>query len=145
MTEYEGASEYLIKKLLDHAMGKAAYTMPTNVWVAIYDGYPLGTGNELDPATATDYARVQIPASSLNAATFASPTGSITNSVAVDFGVAGADWGVITHWAVFDNTTGGNMLYLAPFEAARNVLNNDPVLFPIGELRCRMSQAVASP
>lgn len=145
MTQYEGASEYLIKKLLDHAMGKNAYAMPTSVYVAIYDGYPLGIGHELNPTIATGYTRAQIPASSLNAATFTSPTGSITNSAEISFGIAGSDWGIITHWAIFDAPTGGNMLFFAPFEAARDVRQNDPVLFPIGELRCRMNQTVASP
>lgn len=145
MTEYEGASEYLIKKLLDHAMGKAAYTTPADVYVALYDGYPLSGGSELDTVTDVDYAREKMEDTDWNSATYVEPLGSITNATAVDFGIAGSDWGVITHWAIFDDPTAGNMLYFAPLEAARNVLTNDPVLYPIGELRCRMSQTIASP
>jgi len=145
MTDYEGASEYLIKKLLDHAMGKASFTIPADVYVALYDGYPLGAGAELSTVTDTNYAREKMADTDWASATFVSPLGSIANATIVDFGTAGSDWGVITHWAVFDAATSGNMLYLAPFQASRNVLNGDPVQFPIGELRCRMSQTVASP
>lgn len=145
MTEYEGASEYLIKKLLDHAMGKAAYTMPADVYVAIYDGYPLSGGSELNTVTDVDYAREKMEDTDWGSAAYTEPDGSITNATEVDFGIAGSDWGVITHWAIFDAATAGNMLYFAPLEAQRNVLTNDPVKFPIGELICYMSQTVASP
>lgn len=145
MTDYEGFSEYASKAILEHALSKTSWTMPSYCYVALFNGNPFGTGTELDGATATDYARQEIQASSLNSATFSEPTAEVTNSVAISFGTAGNDWGTITHWAIYDADTSGNMIFAAPLEAARSVLSGDTIQFPIGGLKFRLKQTVASP
>jgi hypothetical protein len=135
---YEGFTEYAIKKILDHVMGKAAYTMPT-IYVALYNGNPLGAGTELAAPPATDYARKTV---TWGSATFSSPTGTIANTADVDFGIAGAAWGTVDYFAIFDASTGGNMLVSDSLEVSRNIQLNDPVKFPAGELKVRLSETV---
>lgn len=139
MVVYEGLSEYAIKKLLDEVMGKTAFALPT-VWVALYNGDPFGAGSELTAPPATDYAR-EACAGKWGAASFASPVGTIANNADIDFGVAGAAWGTVDHMAIFDADTGGNMLAAGPLEVSRSVQLNDPVKFPTGELKVRLTQA----
>lgn len=135
---YEGFSEFGIKKILDHMMGKASYTMPT-VYVALYNGDPNGAGTELVAPPATDYAREAV---TWGSATFTSPTGTIMNSVIVDFGIAGAAWGTVNYVAIFDQlAAGGNMIAHGPLEVSRSVQLNDPVSFPISELKVRLTKA----
>lgn len=138
---YEGFSEYAIKKILDHVTGKASWTIPADVYVALFNGDPLGAGTELAAPPATDYAREAMADTDWNSATFSSPTGAITNATDTDFGIAGAAWGTISHFAVYDDPTAGNMLWSGPLEVTRSVQLNDPVKFPAGELRVRSSQA----
>ena len=138
---YEGFSEYAIDKILDHATGKAAWTMPTDVYVALFNGDPLGAGTELADPPATDYAREAMADTDWNAAAFVSPTGTITNATDTDFGTAGAAWGTVSHFAVYDDPTAGNMLWSGPLEVTRSVQLNDPVKFPAGELKVRLTQA----
>ena len=138
---YEGLSEYLIEKLLDHAMGKAEYTMPTDVYVALFNGDPLGAGTELEAPPDTDYAREIMADTDWNVAAFVSPTGTIDNATDTDFGIAGAAWGTVDHYAIYDALTGGHMLAGGPLEVSRSVQLNDPVKFPAGELKIRMTQA----
>jgi len=138
---YEGLTEYAIKALLDEVMGKTAYTLPT-VWCALYNGNPLGAGSELAAPPATDYAR-EACAGKWAAAAFVSPTGTIASNADIDFGVAGAAWGTVDYFAIFDADTGGNMLASGPLEVSRSVQLNDPVKFPSGELKIRMSQTVS--
>jgi hypothetical protein len=38
-------TDYLEKKLLDHTLGKAAYTMPTTVYLALFTADPGDTGS----------------------------------------------------------------------------------------------------
>lgn len=138
---YEGVAEYSAKKILEHMTGKTAWTMPTNVYVALYNGDPFGAGTELTDPSATDYAREQTTGADWGTAAFASPTASITSAADIDFGVAGAAWGTVDHFAIFDAATAGNMIVAGPLETSRNIQLNDPVKFPAGSLIVRITQS----
>jgi len=92
-------SDYLENKLLDHALGTAAYTMPT-VYVALYTSDPTDadTGTEV---SGGGYARQTV---TFNAAS----GGSASNAGDITFPQATADWGTITHIGLRDAATGGN-------------------------------------
>lgn len=139
---YEGLSEYAIKKILDHVMGKTSFTMPATVYVALYNGNPLGAGTELADPPATGYARVAT-SGKWAAAAFVSPTGTIVSNADLDFGIAGSAWGTVDYMAIFDDdgSPSGNMLACGPLEVSRSVQLNDPVKFPAGELKVRLTQA----
>jgi len=138
---YEGISEYASKKILDHLVGKTSFTMPTNNYVALFNGDPLDGGVELVDPSATDYAREQTAGADWTEAAWSSPVTSAVSANDIDFGVAGAAWGTVDHVAVYDAATAGNMLYSGPLEVSRSVQLNDPVKFPAGSLILRMTQA----
>lgn len=137
---YEGLAEYTAKKVLEHAMGKTAWTMPTNVYVALYNGDPLGAGTELVAPPDTDYAREQTVGTDWGAASFASPTASIANAAEIDFGTSGAAWGAVDYVAIFDAATDGNMIASGALTSAVNITSGIPVKFPIGALIVRLTQ-----
>lgn len=107
---------YLANKLLDHALGTAEYTFPATVYVALYKTDPTIAGtqtNEVGGATATAYAR--------QATDFdASANGTCDNTSQITFteAAAGDDWGTISHWAIMDALTAGNMLSFGEFTKA---------------------------
>jgi hypothetical protein len=102
-------SNYLETALLNHILRNTAYTSPTSVHVALYTGTYDGTdgqlGNLTEVGVGVGYSR--------QAVTFNAPlNGVVTNSADITFGPAtGSNWGTITAIGIFDESTGGNLLF----------------------------------
>jgi hypothetical protein len=63
-----------------------------------------------------------------------SPT-NCTNDAAIEFGPAsGGNWGTITHIAIFDASTSGNMLGWAQLTSSRTINDGDVLRIPAGDL-----------
>jgi hypothetical protein len=100
-------SNYLITKLLDVLTNQASYTSPTTVYLALYTSNP-GVGNTGTEVSGGSYARQSITWSSVGSGQSASNTNTIT------FPTATGNWGTISYWALFDASTGGNLLMFTP-------------------------------
>ena len=102
-------SNYCASKVLDHVMGRAAFTMPSTVYAALCKVAPSksSTGSTISEVAYTGYARVQVPAASLNAAS----GGVMTNSADIEWPEVqgGSDTAVAV--AFVDAASGGNVLY----------------------------------
>ena len=99
-----GMSDYLENKLLDHSLGKASFTMPTN-YLALFTAAPTDAGGGTE-VTGGSYAR-QNATTALGSA----GAGSSTTGSQITFPDATADWGNVCAWATFDALTTGNMLW----------------------------------
>lgn len=120
-----GASDYLENELLDHINAVGSWASPAGVWAALYTTAPTDAGGGVEVAGGA-YARTAI--------TFgAAAGGSQSNSVAVVFPTATADWGTVVAVGVFD-AVAGNLMYWANLAASRTVLNTDVIQFSIGAL-----------
>ena len=131
-------SDYAELKVLDHVVGKAAFTAPTHVWIALYTTAPndASTGTTPSPGvevSAAGYARVDaVGAAGFNASAAA---GSTNNSVAITFGAPTANWGTIVGWAAIDAATNGNILFWGAVSPNKTVNNGDAApSFAIGAL-----------
>jgi len=122
-------SNYLENKLLDHLFNKAAYTAPT-IYVGLSTADPLEDGSGLAEPTGGGYARVATAAVDWNAAL----NGLIDNANDIIFPQATASWGTITHFALFDAATAGNMLASGALSAAKTINANDTAKFVAGDL-----------
>lgn len=102
-------SQFLANKVLDHTMGRAAYTMPTAVYAALLTVAPskTSTGATITEANYTGYARVQVPAASLNAAS----GGSMTNSADITWPDVQGGASTVVAVAFLDAASGGNVLH----------------------------------
>lgn len=125
-------SDYLEQKLLDHVLGGADYTRVATVYVAAFTAAPSDTGGGTEVVTTggTAYARVAVTNNSTNfpAATGTSPA-TKTNGTAINFPVAGASWGTVVAAAIFDASTGGNLLYWGTLTANKTIDINDQLTF----------------
>lgn len=120
-----GLSRYAQRKLLDHILKTGAYTPPTNICVALFTAGPT-------ECTGTGYAREVCNA--WDPATDADPS-EAPNTGIIDFGTGNADWGTLTHFALYDAAVAGNLLFDITALAAPKVINTgDPVTFPVGDL-----------
>lgn len=123
-----GRSAYLGNAFLNVIRG-TAYTAPSAVYVALFNGDPTdaGTGGSEVTTTVRTAGRV--------AATFAAPSGkSMSNSAVISFGNA-AGAATVTHYALFDAASAGNMLDSAPLTGgSMSVAANSAVSFAVGAL-----------
>ncbi len=122
-------SDYAENKILDHLMGKAAYTMPT-VYVALSTADPLDTGAGVAEPSGNGYARQATAGADWNAAA----SGAIDNANAIAFAQATGSWGTLTHFALYDALTGGNMIGHGTLTTSKAVTNGDTVSFAAGAL-----------
>ena len=122
------ASNYLELKLLDHVLKTASYTVPTNIYVALSTADPLDTGAGIAEPVGNAYARTLCN-------TWATASARATsNQASVTFPAATGSWGTISHYAVFDASSGGNMLGYGSLSTPNSVVNGNVVTFAIGEI-----------
>jgi len=102
-------SVYTSNKILDHILKTSVWTAPSACYVALFSsdgGLDSNTAGSQTEASGGSYARI-VATTSFAAAS----AGSTTNSVAeLIFPTATADWGSVTHWALMDASTAGNVL-----------------------------------
>jgi hypothetical protein len=82
--------------------------------------------------TGGSYARIAKTAAS--AGFNAASGGSATNSAEIDFGTATANWGTVTHFAIYDAATAGNMLAWGALGTPKTINNTDGGKFLAGAM-----------
>lgn len=108
-------SNYAENKILDHMLGTASWTAPTNVYFKLHTGDPGedGTAN----ASAETTRKV---------ATFSVASGgSAALSAAVEWASWTAGTETITHVSLWDDLTAGNCLGSGALAASKLVANGD--------------------
>ena len=96
-------SDFAENEILDHALKVGAYTPPATIYVGLSTADPLDTGAGLAEPSGNGYARKAIFFGAASSRT-------ITQDAQVNFDTATGAWGTVTHWALFDAATDGNML-----------------------------------
>jgi len=107
-------SDYLENKILDHVLnnGRAlSFTPPSTLYIALFTsdgGLEDNTEGSQEEVSGGAYARQALDGSA-NYFTVAA-AGATSNYGDIDFPVSTADWGTITHMAIMDGLTSGNVL-----------------------------------
>ncbi len=127
-------TNYLENKLIDHLFRAQSFAAPTNLFIGLLTAAPSDSaaGTEV---TGGAYARVQVACSLANWAgtqgdgtTVASSgtSGATSNNGAVTFPApSGANWGQVTHFAIYDAASGGNMLIYGALTTPKTVNDGD--------------------
>lgn len=121
-------SDYAEKLLLDWAMTTGSATRPTAWYVALYTAAPSDSGGGTEVSTG-GYTR-----QSVTFAAATSPGGTTSNTGAVSFTASGANYGTVTHIGIFDNSTGGNLLWHGSLTTSKTVNDGDTLEFSIGNI-----------
>lgn len=116
---------------------------PTNTYVALFTANPTDAGGGTE-VTGGSYARVAVASTLANwagtqgAGTTTASTGTggqTSNNNTIAFPAPTANWGTVTGYALFDASTGGNMLITSPLVTSKTVNNGDSApAFPAGAL-----------
>lgn len=122
-------SDYLERKILDHVLGVAAYTMPTSVYLALYTSNPNEDSSGAE-VTGGSYTRQLV---TFNAAsTDVSNVSTSTSSNQVVFG--SMPTAVVTHAAICDAANGGNVLYYMTLAASKSLTAGDDLTIDAGDI-----------
>lgn len=128
-----GKSDYLENKFIDWLLRAQSFTAPATVYVGLLTAAPSDSGGGTE-VSGGSYARVAVTSALANWAgtqsagstTASTGTGGQTsNNGAVTFASPSANWGVITHFGIYDASSAGNLLYWAPLTVSKTVNNGD--------------------
>lgn len=124
-------SDYLEAQLLNLIFRTQVAWKPPAVYIALFTAAPDDSGGGTE-VTGGAYARQQVAQAD---AEWNAPgaAGLIDNVNDITFPVATANWGTVTHMAVFDAVTGGNMLFHRILAANKIVNTDDTFKFAAGD------------
>lgn len=122
------ASDYLENEVLDHVLGNGAYTPATTLYLGLFTADTGLEGNSPSAeVSGGSYVR--------KAVTFAAASsGSAATNATVTFDTATANWGTITHVAVMDASTAGNVLFWGAVTASKTIETGDTFQVSSGNL-----------
>lgn len=122
-------SDYTENLVLNWLLTTNAATRPTAWYVGLFTAAPSDTGGGTE-VSGSGYART-----ATGTITVSGTATTATNAAAIEFAAAsGGNWGTITHAAVFDASTGGNMLAWAALTTSRTINDGDVFRIPAGSL-----------
>lgn len=120
-------SNFLETEILDHVFGGAAYTAPSTLYLALHTANPDEDASGAEVSTSgTAYARQTVA--------FTTSGNTTSNTAAVEYATATANFGTVTHVAVWDAATAGNMLAYAALTSSKTIETGDVFRVPAGDL-----------
>lgn len=123
------ASDHLENALLDQIFNNTDMGTFPNVFVSLHTTATTDAGGGTE-VTGGSYARVSTAPADWNAAS----GGTIDNSSAITFPQATANWGTVTHFGIWDASSGGNLLVHGALTQSRTVNSGDTFEFAAGAL-----------
>ena len=130
-----GKSDYLENEILDHVFKVGAYTVPTNIYVALLESAPTDASDGSDIAAIesdyTGYARVTCNAWDVAA------SGATANTNGLAFGKCTAGTSTVTHFALMDGIAGtdaDHMLYWGELTESVDVIENYVPTIAVGAI-----------
>lgn len=122
-------SDYTENLVLNWLLTTNSATRPTAWYVGLFTAAPSDTGGGTE-VSGSAYAR-----KATGTITVAGTATTATNDAAIEFAAAsGGNWGTITHAAIFDASTGGNMIAWAALATSRTINDGDVFRIPAGSL-----------
>ena len=144
-----GMSSYLQNKLVDHIFRGTSYTAPSQIYAGLLSANPANDAATGTEVTGTDYARAtpgansqanwiatqDTPGDTGSAAASSATTGRTANGAEIDFGTVGSGgWDSATGVALYDASTGGNMLFWVALGSTQSLPEGATVSYAAGDL-----------
>jgi hypothetical protein len=122
-------SDYTENLVLTYLFTNGSVTRPTAWYVGLFTAAPSDTGGGTE-VSGNGYVR-----KATGTITVSGTGTTATNSAAIEFAAAsGGNWGTVTHAAIFDAETSGNMLAWAQLTTARTINDGDVFRVPESSL-----------
>jgi|TARA_B110000285_G_C14994681_1_gene548167 hypothetical protein len=124
------ASDYLENKVLDHVLDNSAFSQPGGIYLALFTADTGLEGNSPSAEISTSgtaYGRQTV-------AFAAAGSGSASTNATVTFSAATTNWGTVTHVAVMDAATSGNVLFYGAVTTSKTIETGDTFQVSSGNL-----------
>jgi hypothetical protein len=118
-------SNFLETEILDHVFGGAAYTAPSTHYLALFTATPGETGGGTE-VSGNGYVR--------KAVAFTTSGNTTSNTSAVEYPTATANFGTVTSVGVFDASTSGNLMAYATLSSSKTIETGDVFRVPAADL-----------
>ena len=118
-------SNYLANEILDDVFSGNAYTVPGTFYLALYTATPSASGGGTE-VSGGGYARQTVA--------FTTTAQTSSNTAAVEYPTATANYGTVTSVGVFDASSGGNLLAFGNLSASKTISTGDVLRIPAGDL-----------
>lgn len=128
------ASNFLENKVLDHVLTNTAYTSPTTVYLALFKNDSTNAAANLEAGTLTDEVGSGVGYTRKAASFAAASSGAAATNATIQFDAATSDWGTVTHIAIMDAATSGNVLFWGALTASKVVSTGDTFQVSSGNL-----------
>lgn len=145
------ASNYLENEVLDHILGEGArnFTSPATLFVALFSNSGGSAATALESGTNDttssanwgyyeinngSYARQAIDFAAASSGSASSSSTVTFPQATADYDTAGSQGNIITHIAVVDGSTGGNVLFYGALGTTKTVTNGDTFQINSGSL-----------
>lgn len=98
------------------------------LYAALFLSSPTDTNTGTEIGSGVGYTRIQVLG-------FGSASnGTASNNYTVVFPTATGNWGTVTHFALFDAPTGGNLLFHGQLTTPKIINAGDSFVFPVGNI-----------
>jgi hypothetical protein len=117
-------SDYAEGQIRAHIFRTATFTKPGGLWISLHTADPTdaGTGAEV---TGGSYARVARAPLDANWTAASATNGLTDNAAAITFPAPTANWGVVTHFGIWDAATTGNLLIYGALTTPKTINSGD--------------------
>ena len=116
-------SDYLESGYLTHVLRTGSLSKPSGIYVALFTSATSDNGSGTE-VSGGSYARVQHGPSDATWSAIGS-IGQTQNIGEIQYADPTANWGTVTHFALMDAASGGDMLYHGPLAASKVINSGD--------------------
>lgn len=111
---------------------KTTPPIPTKYYVGLSTTTPNLDGSGVtEPDSTGAYKRIQLTSLS-------EPTnGTVTNTSSISFDESTSDWGIVTHYVIYDSATNGNLLMFGAFSKPRSIETSTVMTIKEGYLKLK--------
>jgi hypothetical protein len=125
-------TNYLENKIVDHIFRTSSFTKPAGLYIGLYTATPSDTGGGTE-VSGGSYARVLVGPSDTDwmgthgttSGDSVGTNGLTDNAQDITFPAPTANWGVISHFGIFDAVSGGNLLIYGALSTPKTVNDGD--------------------
>lgn len=130
------ASDYLENALINATLRGAAFPTPSSLYLALFTADPTDANVVANEETGQWYVRQDLAGGGPINSAFTAPSNGVTsNAKVVTFAPVTDAQTTITHYGIYDASSGGNLLIHGPMTTAKTLQIDDVLSFAIGALQ----------
>lgn len=136
------ASDYTENNVINSLLRGVVFPVPSKTYVSLHTANPTDAGGaEVTTTAFPAYVRREAEQGGAIGTGWTAPSNGVTNNAKqlVYPGFNGPSPITVTHWAVYESATGGNILFYAALATPRQLQTGDVFVFDVNSLTVTMA------